>query len=65
MKTLNCKDSITDKAEAERYKQAKELIETNFFFSCENKPGEFIKRFSKKFPRLSEFKSHHFNHRIK
>ncbi len=50
-------------AERERQQQADKLIEEHFLFSCLNKPGEYIKRFGRKFSRLNELKAEHFNTR--
>lgn len=51
-------------SERERQKQANDLLQMIVVFDAERKPGAFIKKYGKKFSRLNELKSEHFQNRI-
>ena len=41
------------------------LMMVTLLDGCDNKPDSWIKKYGKKFKHLMDFKSHHFNQRLK
>ena len=63
MRQFNSRENPEDAAELEREAQVKQMLQDIIIFDAHpREPGAFIKKYGKRYSRLSELKPHHFNH---
>lgn len=65
IKIFDLKNNPEDIKEVLTQRDADKLIEHTFLLDCERVPGAWIKKYGHRFKNLLNFKSHHFNQRIK